>query len=570
MQLTINNKVFSYSYHSKYSKNKIKYSTYYNAKVIHTVLLLILFSQFSFGQRTAIKDSIRLGKQIEIIGAERYNLQQLSDSIGKVFSLAGSAKVKQEKTLFDADSIVLHQKDNWLEAFGHVHINDADSVHTYADYVKYLGKEKKAYLKNNVRLSDGKGTLTTNDLDYDVGIKVGTYKNGGKIVNGKTKITSKQGYYYGDTRDVYFYRDVAMLSPDTRIFSDTLVYNLNTEIMTFVAPTSIYQDPRKIITSEGYYDTKHKTAQFGKNSFIDDSTYTLKAEQMAIEDSSGKAEFKGNVVYKTKDKKNGYDLLANSLQVNKKTKTLLATEKPVLFIKQDLDTIYVSADTIYSARFNDVNKSKDLLLFTDTATKKMHQFKFDKDSNNNRYFEAYHNVKIFHDSLQAIADSMYYSSLDSVMRLYQTPIVWAKDNQITGDTMLLFIKNKAPEKLMVFENAMAISLVNEKFYNQLKGNSITGYFKDEKISLLKTKGSPAQNVYYAQDEGNKLVGVNQSFADQINIEFANNKPEKVIFVNNLQGTMFPVNQVNHKEIQVKNFKWLIDLRPKTKFAVIGE
>jgi hypothetical protein len=117
---------------------------------------------------------------------------------------------------------------------------------------------------------------------------------------------------------------------------------------------------------------------------------------------------------------------------------------------------------------------------------------------------------------------------------------------------------------------MAISLVNATFYNQLKGNSITGYFKDEKISLLKTKGSPAQNVYYAQDESNKLVGVNQSFADQINIEFINNKPEKVIFINNLQGTMFPVNQVNHKELQVKNFKWLIDLRPKTKFAVIGE
>ncbi|MCX6210451.1 MAG: LPS export ABC transporter periplasmic protein LptC [Bacteroidetes bacterium] len=537
-------------------------------KLLTFVFLFLSFSSFS--QRTAIKDSIKPGKRIEIIGAERYNLQDKGDSIGKVFSLAGKAKVQQEKTFFDADSIVLHQKENWLEAFGNVHINDADSVHTYADYVKYLGKERKAFLKNNVKLSDGKGVLTTNDLDYDVAIKMGTYKNGGKIVNGKTKITSKQGYYYGDTRDVYFYKDVAMVSPDTRVFSDTLLYNLNTEIMTFVAPTSIYQDPRKIVTSEGFYNTKNKTAQFGKNSFIDDSTYTLRANQMAIEDSSGKAEFKGDVVYKTKDKKNGYDLLANSLQINKKTKTLLATEKPVLFIKQDLDTIYVSADTIFSAKFNDVNKAKTLLLYTDTINKKLHQFNFDKDSSSNRYFEAYHNVKIFHDSLQAIADSMYYSSLDSVMRLFQTPIVWAKDNQITGDTMLLFIKNKAPEKLMVFENAMAISLVNATFYNQLKGNSITGYFKDEKISLLKTKGSPAQNVYYAQDESNKLVGVNQSFADQINIEFINNKPEKVIFINNLQGTMFPVNQVNHKELQVKNFKWLIDLRPKTKFAVIGE
>jgi activator of HSP90 ATPase len=87
--------------------------------------------------------------------------------------------------------------------------------------------------------------------------------------------------------------------------------------------------------------------------------------------------------------------------------------------------------------------------------------------------------------------------------------------------------------------------------------------------ILKTKGSPAQNVYYAQDEANKLVGVNQSAADQINIEFKDNKPERVIFINNLQGTMFPMNQINHNDLKVKDFKWLIDARPKSKFDILG-
>jgi lipopolysaccharide assembly outer membrane protein LptD (OstA) len=43
--------------------------------------------------------------------------------------------------------MVINEIDNTLEAFGNVHINDADSVHTYAQYIKYLGKEKKAFLK---------------------------------------------------------------------------------------------------------------------------------------------------------------------------------------------------------------------------------------------------------------------------------------------------------------------------------------------------------------------------------------------------------------------------------------
>jgi lipopolysaccharide assembly outer membrane protein LptD (OstA) len=253
-------------------------------ETIQLAILLLIFPVFSFAQRTAIKDTLKSGTTIIIIQADRYNFQD-KDSSGKFISLAGNAKVQQEKTFFDADSIVLNQKENFLEAFGHVHINDADSVHTYADYLKYYGKDKKAFLKNNVRLTDGKGTLTTNDLDYDVGIKMGTYHNGGKIVNQKTTITSRDGYYYGDTRDVYFYNKVEMNSPDTKIFTDTMLYNINTEITNFISPTTIFNGKRRVFTKEGFYDTKTKKAQFSKRSCIDDSTYTLCADDMAFEDS---------------------------------------------------------------------------------------------------------------------------------------------------------------------------------------------------------------------------------------------------------------------------------------------
>ena len=535
--------------------------------ILHLLFpFFLLLSSFSFAQRTAIKDTVKPGKTIVIISAERYNFQD-RDSTGKFISLAGKARVQQEKTLFDADSIVLNQKENYLEAFGNVHINDADSVHTYAQYVKYLGKEKKAFLKNNVRLTDGKGTLTTNDLEYNVGIKMGTYHNGGKVVNGKTILTSKDGFYYGDTRDIYFYNNVEMNSPDTKIFTDTLLYNINTEITNFVSTTTIFNGKTRIVTKEGFYDTKHRTSQFGKRTFIEDSTYTLVADEMA-QDSTGKGEFRGNAVYRSKDSLNGFDLIANNIKTNSKTNTILATEKPILFIKQENDTIYVTADTLFSSKFSQLQKAKKLPMMQDTANGK-YKIKFDKDSSNDRFFEAYNHVRIFNDSIQAVADSMFYSSVDSVFRLFQNPIVWAQDNQLTGDTMYLFIKNKNPEKLLVFENAMAISRVNKTYYNQLRGNTITGLFKKGKIDVLHTKGSPAQNVYYAEDEQKKLVGVNQSSADAINIEFKDDKPERVVFINNLQGTMFPINQINHKELEVKGFKWLIDKRPKSKFEIFG-
>ncbi len=52
--------------------------------------------------------------------------------------------------------------------------------------------KKVAYLKGNVKLNDGKGTLTTPDLEYDVDTKIGIYKNGGKVVNNKKTVLNKQ------------------------------------------------------------------------------------------------------------------------------------------------------------------------------------------------------------------------------------------------------------------------------------------------------------------------------------------------------------------------------------------
>src|SRR5690606_28040843 len=101
-------------------------------------------------------------------------------------SAAGNVQIKQDSTLFYTDSVVLNKTLNMLEAFGHVHINDNDSIHTYSDYLRYLGNEKKAYLKGNVKLTDGKGTLTTPDLDYDLNTHIGIYTKNGKVTSEKT------------------------------------------------------------------------------------------------------------------------------------------------------------------------------------------------------------------------------------------------------------------------------------------------------------------------------------------------------------------------------------------------
>jgi lipopolysaccharide export system protein LptA len=537
--------------------------------LIKTVLKIVVWvcgiSLSAAAQRPTQDTAQAEGKILNILKADRLNILNV-DSTHKYISAAGHVHVRQEKTDFFADSVILNQIDNSLEAFGNIHINDADSVHTYSQYLQYLGKEKKAFLKNKVRLTDGKGTLTTEELEYDVTVKIGTYLKGGKLVNKKTTLTSKEGYYYGDTKDVIFKQKVVLIDPEYKVVTDTLQYNTNTEIATFTSPTNIYSDSgRRIIkTRQGYFDMKNKKGILNKRSVIEDSTYTFTADDMAVDDSTKLGEFRGNAVYRGKDTAQGFDLIANNIKTDRKKDILLATEKPILLIKQGADSIFVTADTLYSARLSDLEKFRRVPQVRDSA------ITVDpKDSARNKYFEAYYHVRVYSDSLQAVGDSLFYSLQDSVFRLFKQPIVWAKENQLTGDTIYLYIKNKKPERLYVFENAMAISRVDSTvYYNQVKGRLINALFTDGKISSMRARGA-SESVYYGQDERKKFIGVNKSSADVIDMLFDESKPRRVSFLSSVEGTMFPMRQVNHEEIRIRGFKWLDGVRPKSKFDILS-
>ncbi len=530
---------------------------------------MMFISVCIFAQQT---DSAASKKQIIIIQAQRLNHQTINDTSYQ--SLVGNVILQQDKALFYSDSAVINQNANVLQAYGHVHINDNDSINTFSDYLKYIGNEKKAFLNNNVKLTDGKGTLTTPSLEYDMQTKLGTYLQGGKLVDSQTVITSTEGYYYGETRDAYFKKKVVLTNPQYVIKTDTLIYNTYADSAIFTVPTEITSGSgKKILTSNGYYASKSKRSYFGKRSVLQDSSSFLVADEEAYNDSTGFGEYRGNVIYR--DTAEGISILANNLKTSKKTSAFLATEKPLMIIKQNGDSLFVAADTLYSGKLSQLRKTTNVpLIITDTFAHapdstmlSNYLIRTDSlnraDSGRDRFFEAYYHVRIYSDSMQAVCDSMFYSAEDSAFRLITSPIVWAKENQITGDTIYLFTENKKPKQMYVFYNAMAISNSGRDYFNQVRGRTINAYFKDGNINFMHAKGTQAESVYYAQDDHNKYIGVNKALADVIDMYFENRKPYKVAMRNNVTGTTYPMKQVDHEELKLKGFKWQGDRRPKS-------
>jgi lipopolysaccharide export system protein LptA len=579
---------------------------------------------------------------------------------------------RQANTLFYSDSAFIDKATNVLDAYGHIHINQADSIHIYGDYLHYEGETRLATLRENARLTDGKVTISGPELQYDMNARIGTYVQGGKLVNGTSVLTSQEGFYYADTKDVYFKRNVLLVDPEYTLTTDTLLYNTTSKIATLVAPTTINDGKTIMYATSGDYNTETGQGNFDSRPTIEDSSATITADRIIMDKKTGMAYAYGNMIYRDTAQK--MSLISNFGTVNQAKKTLLATQHPLLIMERAHDTLFLSADTLFSGILNrdsialerhkedsilkvkqqeklrarqvadslqrlandtlhaqpltdsskvlidstvaipkkdtvrsPADKFKEslkkaqgpgdperdsLMTVADTATlattnpslpKDVRdslvkagpdalQNKPDtttaKDTTEYRFIRAWHHVKIYSDSLQGVADSVFYSSQDSIFRFYRNPVLWANDVQLSGDTIHLYIKNQTIDRLYMTQNSLIVKEVAKGLYDQIKGNFITAYFKDQSLDWMHVDGN-AESIYYIQDEDSAIISVNKTLSGVINIYFKAGQLDHVNFIKDPEGTMYPFGQRPVDQMQLENFHWDIKRKPKSKYELMG-
>jgi len=258
-------------------------------------------------------------------------------------------------------------------------------------------------------------------------------------------------------------------------------------------------------------------------------------------------------------------VLADTIFYNKNDESFLAFAKPLMIIEQEQDSIFIAADTLFSAKLSTLYGAKDTIVKKDTLRGVNVIDTKTKDSTD-RYFEAFRNVRVFSDSLQAICDSLFYSFKDSVFRLYDDPVVWSNENQITGDTILLFTKNKKADRMQVFKNSFIASIIKPEIYNQVQSTRMDAYFIDGNIDSVRARGS-AECIYYIQDEDSAFTGINQSTSDLMDVYFKEKELQRVVFRTAVKGTIWPMKQKTPREMRLSNFIWRDAERPKTKYEL---
>ncbi|MCB0519950.1 MAG: hypothetical protein KDD27_13465 [Saprospiraceae bacterium] len=179
-----------------------------------------------------------------------------------------------------------------------------------------------------------------------------------------------------------------------------------------------------------------------------------------------------------------------------------------------------------------------------------------------RLILAYHDVRIFKSDLQATCDSMSYSTVDSMFRLFTNPIIWSDTSQFTADTVRIQLANDQIDRIYLRQNSFIINSPDEVFFNQIKGKHSTAFFEDGELRRVRVEGN-AESVYYALDDEDAYIGVNKTLCSEMLIFFGDNEVEGIRFYTQPNATLFPMKGTDHAGLQMEGFHWQVEKRPAT-------
>lgn len=313
----------------------------------------------------------------EVPGANRYRddkvFLEYADSLFKVETrdtverqiVKGNVKFRQAGMWMYCDSAYYYPGLNSLDAFGHVRMEQGDTLFVYADKLYYEGNEKMARLKNGpsynkVRLVNRDVTLTTDSLDYSLAMELGWYEKWGTIDDKVNTLTSLYGEYSPGTKNADFYHDVVLVNNDDgyTMLTDTLHYNTATHIARIESETEIQGANDTIITTRGIYDTQIGNAELLTRSMIihrdsNNNVTTLEGDSIIYDKQTRisraymfRDPFKTGMPMVLTDTAHKTTLIGGFGIYNDSTREALATQYPLLMEYSQGDTLFLRADTI--------------------------------------------------------------------------------------------------------------------------------------------------------------------------------------------------------------------------------
>lgn len=212
-----------------------------------------------------------------------------------------------------------------------------------------------------------------------------------------------------------------------------------------------------------------------------------------------------------------------------------------------LDSLAVGADSLASA--------------TDSLAVQKDSIPEPLDSTKISFITAVKNVKLYKSDIQIACDSLAYNDLDSLVRMYERPIVWNESNrQYSADSLFAVLKNQSLQKASLMSNAFIIIKEDTLCYDQIRATEMLAYF-DTTGALSRFDAMGDANAIFYLQEDSVYATVNKSEAKMLSAYFKNGDIDRVYYFESAKNDGYPVAQMTSEERVLKGFSWQPELRP---------
>ena len=187
-----------------------------------------------------------------------------------------------------------------------------------------------------------------------------------------------------------------------------------------------------------------------------------------------------------------------------------------------------------------------------------------KDSTKIGFMKAIGRFKLFKSDLQMVSDSLEYTDLDSLIRLYKRPLIWNDEHrQYASDSLFAVIKNGTIEKASLMSDAFVIIQEDSLCFDQIRSTEMMAYFDTTGTIRRFDAMGDADAIFYIQEDSTYAT-VNFSKSKILSATFKEGNIDQVYYFDQAKSDAYPVAQIKKEQRELKGFSWTPDARPKSK------
>lgn len=547
----------------------------------------------------------------------------------KVIDAWGNVSILQDQTVLTSDKLTyyvdrdlaefrgsvvqLTDKDHNTLRTRHLDYNTKDSVAVFMNGGSmrdkdgqiiesrngtYDSKVKIFTFENDVNMFTDSVFVKTNDLVYESDANLATFGTGTNAWKDDNMLSSEAGWY-DRARDLFFFnRKVHVMTPDQEGWCDSLFFNRTSSDVEMLGNAQVTDTTRNVFALAGrivYQDTLSKVTLTRKPAVI---------TQTEEQDGSVDTVYLGaeRLVYMTQKRCDVDSLLVveaearlSALEVDpvgqfRKKAAESAAKEAEEAAKNDPNQMAKKAAQEAKASASR-NKPKaaapkpempkadgrpgqvdslppvDSLVKVDSLAVAETAEVILPDTTKIGFLEAIDKVRIYKKNMQVVCDSLIYSDLDSLARLFKEPLIWQETvRQYTADSIYVVVRNGSMDKASLMSNAFITIKEDPTHFDQIKATEMLAFF-DGKGGLTRFDALGGASALFYIEENSTLATVNKTDSKMLSAVFKDGELQKIYYYDAPKNDGYPVVQLSEEDRKLKGFNWQPEKRPADRNAV---